>query len=107
MAENEVVRTTCPRDCYDSCGIAVVKRDGVVRKVLGDPDHPVSRGGLCGKCALAYNGVWRDPEERLTVPLRRSAPRDRVHSSPFRGTKRWPRWRDGSRLWTAPACRKD
>ena len=75
MAENEVVRTTCPRDCYDSCGIAVVKRDGVVRKVLGDPDHPVSRGGLCGKCALAYNGVWRDPEERLTVPLRRSGPK--------------------------------
>ncbi len=67
----EIVKTTCPRDCYDTCGIAVVKRDGVVRKVLGDPDHPVSRGALCGKCALAYNGVWRDPKERLTRPLKR------------------------------------
>ncbi len=72
MSEKEVVKTTCPRDCYDSCGIAVIKRDGKVRKVLGDPEHPVSRGALCGKCALAYNGVWRDPQARLSQPLRRS-----------------------------------
>jgi len=65
------IRTTCPRDCYDTCGVLVVKRDGVVAKVLGDPDHPVSRGALCGKCAIAYNGVWRDPNARLTRPLRR------------------------------------
>ena len=71
----EILKTTCPRDCYDSCGIAVIKRDGVVRKVLGDPDHPVSRGALCGKCALAYNGVWRDPEARLTAPLLRDGPK--------------------------------
>ena len=71
----EIIRTTCPRDCYDSCGIAVIRRDGVVRKVLGDPDHPVSRGALCGKCALAYNGVWRDPEARLSTPLRRVGPK--------------------------------
>ncbi|HUL10436.1 MAG TPA: molybdopterin-dependent oxidoreductase [Candidatus Acidoferrum sp.] len=66
------IRTTCPRDCYDSCGVLVVKRDGVVAKVLGDPDHPVSRGALCGKCAIAYNGVWRDPNARLLQPLRRT-----------------------------------
>jgi anaerobic selenocysteine-containing dehydrogenase len=66
------IRTTCPRDCYDACGIIVVKREGVVAKVLGDPDHPVSRGALCGKCAIAYNGVWRDPTARLSRPLRRT-----------------------------------
>ncbi|HET6220594.1 MAG TPA: molybdopterin-dependent oxidoreductase, partial [Dongiaceae bacterium] len=70
-----VIRTTCPRDCYDTCGIAVVKRNGAVTKVLGDPDHPVSRGALCGKCALAYNGVWRDPAARLARPLRRVGPK--------------------------------
>ena len=75
MAEREIIRTTCPRDCYDSCGIAVVRRDGAVRKVLGDPDHPVSRGALCGKCAIAYNGAWRDPEQRLTRPLKRRGPK--------------------------------
>jgi anaerobic selenocysteine-containing dehydrogenase len=71
----DVVRTTCPRDCYDSCGIAVVRRDGRIAKVLGDPAHPVSRGALCGKCAIAYNGVWRDPAARLASPLRRVGPK--------------------------------
>ncbi|MDX1575374.1 MAG: molybdopterin-dependent oxidoreductase, partial [Kiloniellales bacterium] len=32
----------------------------------------VSRGTLCGKCAIAYNGAWRDPGARLARPLRRS-----------------------------------
>lgn len=70
--KREHVRTTCPRDCYDACGIIVIKRGGKITKVLGDPEHPVSRGALCGKCALAYNGVFRDPAARLTTPLRRS-----------------------------------
>ena len=42
----EVLTTTCPRDCYDSCGITVIKRDGLVTAVRGDPHHPVSRGAL-------------------------------------------------------------
>ena len=68
---SEIVRTTCPRDCYDSCGIVVVKRDGLVSQVRGDPDHPVSRGKLCEKCSAGYNREWRDPHVRLTRPLRR------------------------------------
>ena len=75
MPDRDILRTTCPRDCYDSCGIVVVRRDGKVRKVLGDPEHPVSRGALCGKCAIAYNGAWRDPAARLTRPLRRNGPK--------------------------------
>ncbi len=71
----DVIRTTCPRDCYDSCGIAVVRREGRIAKVLGDPAHPVSRGALCGKCAIAYNGVWRDPAARLASPMRRVGPK--------------------------------
>ena len=71
MPPTQIIRTTCPRDCYDACGIAVAKRaDGKI-KVLGDPDHPVSRGALCGKCAIAYNGAWLDPKVRLTQPLKR------------------------------------
>jgi anaerobic selenocysteine-containing dehydrogenase len=68
----EIIRTTCPRDCYDACGIVVLKRDGVVSHVRGDPEHPVARGRLCPKCSIGYNGVWRDPEARLTTPLRRT-----------------------------------
>lgn len=66
------IKTTCPRDCYDSCGITVLtNQDGSVHRVVGDHDHPLSRGSLCGKCALAYNGVWRDPDVRLKTPLKR------------------------------------
>ena len=69
---DEVVLTTCPRDCYDACGIAVVKRDGAIRQVRGDPEHAVSRGKLCRKCSIGYNGSFLDPGARLTRPLRRT-----------------------------------
>lgn len=74
MTEKTIIRTTCPRDCYDACGIAVVKRNGKV-KVLGDPDHPVARGALCGKCAIAYNGAFLDARARVTQPLKRIGPK--------------------------------
>lgn len=65
------IRTTCPRDCYDACGVLVrTTADGRVT-VTGDPEHEVSRGALCAKCSLAYNGVWRDPAQRLQRPLLR------------------------------------
>jgi anaerobic selenocysteine-containing dehydrogenase len=73
----EAIISTCPRDCYDTCGIKIIKRDGEVVAVRGDPDHPVSRGALCGKCSTAYNREWRDPARRLTRPLRRVGPKGR------------------------------
>ena len=72
---DEVILTTCPRDCYDACGVAVVKRNGRIRHVRGDKDHPVSRGRLCKKCSTAYNGVLLDPTARLLHPLRRVGPK--------------------------------
>jgi anaerobic selenocysteine-containing dehydrogenase len=68
---DEVVLTTCPRDCYDTCGMLVHRRDGLITAVRGNPAHSVSRGALCGKCSTAYNREWRDPQRRLTQPLRR------------------------------------
>jgi anaerobic selenocysteine-containing dehydrogenase len=72
---DRTVLTTCPRDCYDACGILVSVRDGRIRHVRGDPNHPVSRGKLCRKCSIGYNGVFLDPDERLTRPLRRTGPK--------------------------------
>ena len=72
---DEVILTTCPRDCYDACGIEVSRRDGMIRRVRGDRDHPVSRGRLCRKCAVVYNGVLLDPRARLLTPLRRDGPK--------------------------------
>jgi anaerobic selenocysteine-containing dehydrogenase len=71
-AGDEIVLTTCPRDCYDSCGIAVIRRAGRLLHIRGNPTHPVSRGTLCGKCSTAYNREWLDPAVRLTSPLQRS-----------------------------------
>ena len=68
---SQLIKTNCPRDCYDGCGIVVETRESGRHRVLGDPDHPVSRGKLCSKCAVAYNGVWQDPNTRLQFPLKR------------------------------------
>jgi anaerobic selenocysteine-containing dehydrogenase len=75
MPGNEIILTTCPRDCYDSCGISVIKENGVISWVRGDPNSPVNKGSLCGKCAIAYNGVLRDSSQRLKTPLRRVGPK--------------------------------
>lgn len=72
---SQVVRTNCPRDCYDGCGI-VASVDGTGRaRISGDPDHPIARGSLCAKCGVAYNGVFQDTGARLRSPLRRVGPK--------------------------------
>jgi anaerobic selenocysteine-containing dehydrogenase len=53
----------------------VALRDGAIRHVRGDVNHPVSRGRLCAKCTSAYNGVFIDPQARLTRPLLRDGPK--------------------------------
>jgi len=68
----DVINTTCPRDCYDGCGIVVTMRDGAISQVKGNPDHPSNQGRLCGKCSVAYNGAWRDETARLLYPMRRT-----------------------------------
>jgi anaerobic selenocysteine-containing dehydrogenase len=49
----------------------VIQRNGrtVVR---GDPDDPVSRGALCRKCSIGYNGAFLDPAARLSTPMVRT-----------------------------------
>ena len=46
MAEHKA-RTTCNRDCPDTCGIVATLEDGVLVKIEGDADHPVTKGFLC------------------------------------------------------------
>jgi len=83
MRQSETVRTTCPRDCYDSCGVVVLKRGGAITKVRGDKNSPVNRGALCGKCTLAYNGILRDPHGRLGRPLKRIGPKGTGQFAPI------------------------
>ena len=50
------IRTTCPRDCYDACGVLVkIATDGTLN-VVGDPEH-TSAGARCAANApLATTG---------------------------------------------------
>jgi len=62
-------RTTCSRDCPDACGMLAEVQDGVVTKLSGDPDHPVTRGFLCFRTSRfleIQNGA-----ERVRQPLLR------------------------------------
>lgn len=45
------VRTTTCYMCACRCGIRVHLRDGVVRYIDGNPDHPLNQGVICGKGA--------------------------------------------------------
>lgn len=66
------VRSSCIV-CLNRCGIlAHVNDDGVVDKILGDPENPHNGGRTCAKGDSGFEGL-RD-ETRITVPLRRTNP---------------------------------
>jgi anaerobic selenocysteine-containing dehydrogenase len=69
VLENGVVRTVCPHDCPDACSMLVTVQDGRVLHTVGDPEHPFTRGFLCGK-VQRYAERVHSPE-RLLTPLRR------------------------------------
>jgi anaerobic selenocysteine-containing dehydrogenase len=64
------VHTVCSHDCPDSCGVLVtIDEAGRATRVAGDPDHPVTRGFLCGKVAKYLDRVYSP--DRLMYPMRR------------------------------------
>ncbi len=63
------IRSVCPYDCPDACGLLVTVENGRAISVCGDPDHPVTRGLLCPKMGH-YEQTVHSPR-RLTTPLRR------------------------------------
>jgi anaerobic selenocysteine-containing dehydrogenase len=67
------IRTVCPHDCPDQCSIIATVEDGRLLAVAGDPEHPFTRGFLCGKVAH-YEERVHSPE-RLLTPLRRTGPK--------------------------------
>jgi anaerobic selenocysteine-containing dehydrogenase len=59
--------------CACRCGIRVHLRDGEVRYIEGNPNHPVNKGVLCAKGSA---GIMQHlSPARLTQPLRRKGPR--------------------------------
>jgi len=83
------LRSTCPYDCPDACGL-VVETDGLtVRSVRGDPEHGYTRGALCPK----VNGFEKTVHApgRLMTPLIRSGPKGQ-------GTLRRASWDEATAL---------
>ena len=69
---DEVKTTTCYM-CACRCGIKVHLKDGEVRYIEGNPDHPVNEGVLCAK---GSSGIMQHVSPaRLKKPLRRVGPR--------------------------------
>ena len=69
-AGDRVVRGACPHDCPDTCAFIYDVKNGKLVDVTGDPDHPMTRGGLCVK----LNGFAEHHynPERLLYPMRRT-----------------------------------
>jgi len=70
----EIKNTTCYM-CACRCGIRVTLRDGEVRYIQGNPEHPLNHGVICAKGAA---GIMKQySPARLTQPLRRKAKAER------------------------------
>jgi anaerobic selenocysteine-containing dehydrogenase len=69
VTSTALVRGGCPHDCPDTCAWQVSVEDGVAVKLVGDPDHPFTQGGLCAKVNHYLDRVYSP--ERVLFPLRR------------------------------------
>ncbi len=69
----EEVRTTTCYMCACRCGIRVHLKDGRVRYIQGNRDHPVNRGVLCAKGSAGIMNHYSPA--RLRKPLLRTGPR--------------------------------
>ncbi len=64
-----IVRTIC-QGCHPECGVLVHVDDGVITKIEGDPNHPISRGFICIKGREYSKLVYH--RDRIRYPLKRS-----------------------------------
>ena len=69
---DEIKKTTCYM-CACRCGIDVHLRDGRVRYIQGNRDHPVNRGVLCAKGSAGM--LHLEAPARLNAPLLRTGER--------------------------------
>jgi len=70
----EVKNTTCYM-CACRCGIRVTLRDGEIRYIDGNPDHPLNKGVICAK---GSSGIMKQySPARLSKPLLRKSGSER------------------------------
>src|SRR5664279_2365036 len=65
----EIRHSVCALDCPDCCSLVLTVQDGHATRLRGNPEHPVTRGFLCGKVAQYLEREYHP--ERLLYPQRR------------------------------------
>lgn len=63
----------CPHDCPDTCSMVYTTEAGRLTSVRGNPDHPMTRGALCGKLR-DFDRHHYNPD-RILHPMRRTGPK--------------------------------
>lgn len=71
--ELKIIRGACPHDCPDTCAMLYHVADGKLVAVTGDPDHPMTKGGLCAKTKNFEEHHYQP--DRLLHPMRRVGPK--------------------------------
>ncbi|HZU28261.1 MAG TPA: molybdopterin-dependent oxidoreductase, partial [Bryobacteraceae bacterium] len=62
--------SVCALDCPDACALLINVDDGKGSRLRGDPNHPVTRGFLCGKVAKYLDREYAP--DRLLYPQKRA-----------------------------------
>ncbi len=66
----DILYSACALDCPDACSLLVTVENGRATRLRGNPEHPVTRGFLCGKVARYLEREYSP--ERLLYPQRRT-----------------------------------
>lgn len=67
--KGDIVYNACPRNCHDTCTILSEVVDGRIVRMKGDPDNPITAGGLCVKMNHYINWVYHP--DRILHPMKR------------------------------------
>jgi sulfite dehydrogenase (quinone) subunit SoeA len=97
---DEIKTTTCYM-CACRCGIKVYLKDGTVKYIEGNRDHPVNKGVICGKGAAGI--MQHYSPARLSKPLIRVGERG---SGEFREIE-WEEALRTATLWLSEVRNKD
>ncbi|MBJ7895324.1 molybdopterin-dependent oxidoreductase [Bacillus atrophaeus] len=66
---SKVHQSACPLNCWDSCGFLVTVENEKVKKVDGDPHHPITEGKICGRGRMLETKT--NAPERLRYPMKK------------------------------------
>src|ERR1700745_3240347 len=67
----ETRHSVCSLDCPDACSLLINVENGVGSKLRGNPEHPITRGFLCGKVAQYLDREYSP--DRVLYPQKRVA----------------------------------